>query len=144
VTTNNVDGYKLEWQASTADMVNGTNDHLTPYSPTTSGVPETWAVPNTLVGWGAKLAATSEGYNGGSGAIGYTYPGSGWGTNDTYASGKFLNIAASSPFQIMTKSSETDFDGETQSVMFTVEVGGDKIQPTGTYTVDVTITATTL
>lgn len=144
VTTNNSDGYKLQWQASAADMVNGTGDHLLPYTPAASTTPETWFVPNTLAEWGAKLAATSEGYNGGSGGNGYTYPGSGWGSGDTYANGKFLNVAASSPFQIMSKSSETDANGEIQSVMFTAEVGQDMIQATGTYTVDVTITATTL
>lgn len=143
VTTNNANGYKMEWQASSDDMMNAQSDHFTAYSPSASGTPEVWNIPNTTSAWGAKLAATSEGYNGGSGGSGYTYPGSGWGSDDSYASGKFLNVATT-PFQIMQKSAETDVDGESQSVLFAAEIGHDKIQPTGTYSVNVTITATTL
>lgn len=143
ITTNNSSGYKMDWQASLDDMVNQTSDHFAAYSPAASTTPESWDTPNTTSAWGAKLAATSEGYNGGSGGSGYTYPGTGWGSDDSYESGKFLNVSTS-PFQIMQKNAETNVNGETQSVMFAAEIGHDKIQPTGTYTVNVTITATTL
>jgi DNA primase len=144
VTTNNSNGYKMEWQASTDAMLNAQNDPFAAYSPSASGTPETWTIAASTSAWGAKLAATSEGYNGGTGGSGYTYPGTGWGMDDTYTSGKFLNVSSADPFQIMQKSTETDVDGETQSIMFGAEIGADKIQPTGTYTTQVTITATTL
>ncbi len=143
VITNNSAGYALSWQASSDDLLNSQSDHFAAYSPAASTTPEIWDISNTTSAWGAKLASTSEGYNGGIGGSGYTYPGDDWGSDDSYSNGKFLNVATA-PFQIMEKATETDFDGETQSVMFGAEIGADKLQPTGTYTANVTITAVTL
>lgn len=143
VITNNASGYKMEWQASTDDMYNSQNDSFAAYAPFDPSIPEEWTVSSTSSAWGAKLSATSEGYNGGAGGNGYTFPGTGWGTDDTYSGGMWLNVA-SSPFQIMSKSFKTDVNGETQSIVFAAEIGADKLQPTGTYTQEVTVTATTL
>ena len=132
VTTNNSNGYKLDWQASSADMMNSTGDHFAAYSPVVSGTPETWNVAASTSAWGAKVAATSENYDSGT-----------WGANDTYAGGKWLNVSAS-PFQFFSKATETDLDGEQEAIVFGAQIGSDKLQPTGTYTVNVTITATTL
>lgn len=146
VKTNNTNGYKMEWNASTGVDASGRmesgSDYIDAYTPSASS--ETWSIANNTSEWGAKLGASSEGYGGGTGAVGYSYAAAGgWGAADSYTGGEWLNVATS-PFQIMSKSSETDVDGEYQYLVFGAEVGSNYLQPTGTYTQEVTVTATTL
>ena len=63
---------------------------------------------------------------------------------DAYATGKWLNIDNFTPYQIVSRSTETSQLGSEQFLRFGAEIGTDKFQPTGTYRVDVTMTATTL
>lgn len=149
VKTNNSTGYKLEWNSSSAMSASGAMQHVLPT--VTSDVipmvglttPSAWSVSSTTSGWGAKLGASSEGYGTGTGGGDYTYPGSGWGTDDSYASGNYMDVDVTSS-QFMQKISETDADGEYQYLVFGAEVGSSYLQPTGTYQQEVTVTATTL
>ena len=133
VKTNNTLGYALSWQSSSASMTNANSDTIAGYTPASSGTPETWNVAATDSEWGAHLASTSTTVNTTT-----------WGALNTYAGGKWLNINNISPYTIATRNTETSITGDNEIVYFGGEIGASKLQPTGTYTTDVTMTATTL
>jgi hypothetical protein len=128
VTTNNSGGYKLEWQASSATMTSG-SDTIAAYTPAVADTPETWSVASDASEWGARLKSAS------------TDAAAEWGTDGT--SEKWLNVATT-PRQIVSRTTETDAAGSSEIVAFKAEIGASKFQPTGSYTVNVTVTATTL
>jgi len=138
VQTNNSNGYTLEWQsnpANTGNLISTTNasDTIPSYTPQTPNTPEVWSISTNESHWGAKLGSGS------------TTPDTGtWGTQDNYTSNsKWLNIATTT-HQIIQRTTETDFSGDNEYLFFTSEIGSSKLQPTGTYTTDVTLTATSL
>lgn len=126
VSTNNSSGYKLEWAASSATMTSG-SDTIAAYTPSVADTPETWSVASSASEWGARLKSSS------------TDTDVEWGTDSS--SEKWLNVATSNR-EIVTRSSETT--SSSQVVAFKAEVGSSASQPTGNYTVNVTVTATTL
>lgn len=130
VTTNNPNGYKLEWQASTAGMISEYLDAIAAYSPAVADTPELWSVATNASEWGARLKSTSTDYSS-----------SFWGIDDS-SNAKWLNATSSALFQIANRSSPTA--GSLETVQFKSEVGSAMFQPTGNYTVNVTATATTL
>ena len=132
VITNDSGGYKLDWKAATASMVNANSDTIAAYTPTTASTPETWSVGATDSEWGGHLGASSTTVNTTT-----------WGSADTYDGGKWLNIATSD-FQIASRSSETSSSGDNEVIFFGGQIGANKFQPTGTYTNTVTLTATSL
>lgn len=129
VTTNNSAGYKLEWQASTAGMMSGA-DAIAAYGPAVVNTPETWSVPAANSEWGARLKSAS------------TDNAAEWGTDDT--SERWLNVSNTGVRQIVSRSSETAVGGSTETIEFQAEIGSSHFQPTGNYSVNVTVTATTL
>jgi hypothetical protein len=131
VITNNPGGYELSWSADTADMASAA-DTVAPFNSGTPGVPAVWNgnVPSNTSAWGGHLGSTSTTVNTGV-----------WGVGDTYAAGKWLDVTTT-PFVIATRTASTA--GDTEIVHFGAEVGSSKIQPTGSYTANVTLTATTL
>lgn len=131
VRTNNSVGYKLEWAASNVNMLSGT-DQIGPYTPGSTDVPEVWGIASNTSEWGGHLGSASD-----------VKDTTTWGTADSYSGGKWLNIATS-PFQIITSSSQTGYPGDNEYIYFGAEIGTSKLQPTGTYSGSVTITATTL
>jgi len=140
VKTNNSTGYKLEWQASYAEMatgVNNTGDQISAFSVATPGTTEAWAVNNNASEWGAKLRLT------GSTDTTTGLPTGNWGSDDTYTSGKWLDVATTAQ-QIVNRATETPQLGSEEYLRFGAEVGSAKFQPTGTYKVNVTMTATTI
>lgn len=130
VKTNNSAGYSLAWQASSATMASGA-DTVAGYTPSSAGVPEVWSVATAASEWGAHLGSASTVVNTTT-----------WGSADTYGAGKWLNVNNAAPFTIASSSAATV--GDDEIVYFGAEVGSSKSQPTGTYTVNVTMTATTL
>lgn len=130
VTTNNPPGYKLEWQASVATMTNEYSDTIAAYTPAVADTPETWSVASSDSEWGGRLKSTSTDYDSAT-----------WGTDDT-TNAKWLNVKSLALFQIASRASTTT--GSDEIVQFKAEVGSSKFQPTGNYTVNVTVTATTL
>lgn len=131
VITNNSSGYSLTWQASSATMNSG-GDSIAAYTPGTPDTPEVWSVAGTDSEWGGHLGASSTTVNTTT-----------WGALDTYAGGKWLNVKNTASFEIANRATETSAGGDSEYIFFGAEVGASKLQPTGTYTVDVTMTATT-
>ncbi|TAK95294.1 hypothetical protein EPO05_04550 [Patescibacteria group bacterium] len=136
VKTNNNAGYKLEWTASTAAMTSG-GDTIGAYTPGTSNIPETWSVGAAAAEWGARLSSTS------------TTAEAEWGTDDQSGvdygtTSKWLNVATSARQIADRVGTKTSAGGDDEVVNFGAEVGSSIFQATGTYTVDVTFTATTL
>lgn len=131
IDTDNPAGYSLTWKASAANMVSGA-DSIAAYTPATPSTPETWSVATTDSEWGGHLGSASTTVNTTT-----------WGAADTYAGGKWLNVATGD-FQIASRASRTSAAGDDEIIFFGAEVGNTKFQPSGNYTVQVTITATTL
>lgn len=129
VTTNNSGGYKLEWQASAATLTSG-SDTIAAYTPAVADTAETWSVASDASEWGARLKSTS------------TDAAAEWGTDTS--SEKWLNVNNAAVRQIVSRTSETAAGGSDETVAFQAQVGSAKHQPTGSYTVNVTATATTL
>ena len=134
VFTDNPAGYSLFWKASTVGMVSTGNpsDIIGAYSPSQVDVAENWSVGASDSEWGAHLGSASV-----------TVDTDFWGTLDSYLAGKWLNIKTTD-FQIAQRTSKTSTSGDDEVFWFGAEVGSTKIQPSGTYVVDVTITAITL
>ena len=133
VVTNNVTGYNLTFVSATTYLENATPDQIAAYTPASAGTPEVWSVASTASEWGARLKSTST-----------TYDAAKWGTagTDTYAA-KWHNVTNSGGFLVANRTSETAGGGDSQIFQFGAEIGSSVLQPTGTYDVDVTITATT-
>lgn len=131
VITTNSGGYSLTWQASAATMNSG-GDTIAAYTPGAPNTPETWSVAGADSEWGAHMGASSTTVNTTT-----------WGALDTYAGGKWLNVVSGSTFEVANRASETAAGGDSEIVFFGAEIGASHFQPSGTYTVDVTMTATT-
>jgi hypothetical protein len=141
VITNNTAGYQLAWKASTATMSNGTAT-IAAYTPGTANIPETWSVASTDSEWGARLAQTD------GTTTTTTQDTTAWGVDDQSGTNygttaKWLNVGTADHV-IVSRGSSTTLTGDNEVVAFGAEIGSGKIQPTGTYSVDVTMTATTL
>ena len=128
IQTDNVNGYKLEWQAGSATMASG-SDTVAAYTPAVANTPETWSVAAADSEWGARLKSAS------------TDAAAEWGTDSSTE--KWLNVATSAR-QIVSRASATGGGGSDEIIDFKVEIGSNYFQPTGTYTVNITITATEL
>lgn len=133
IITNNPNGYDFSWQATNAAMTNLSADTITAYTPAIANTPEVWSVASTDSEWGAHLASTSSIVDTGV-----------WGTGDDYATGKWLNVDNVASYTIASSTSATSLTGDDEIVLFGAEIGSQKIQPTGAYSVDVTVTATSL
>lgn len=128
VITDAAAGYSLAWQASSATMISG-SDSVAAFTPSTPNVPDTWSVAATDSEWGSRVRSSS------------TDTAAEWGTDNS--TDKWLNVATSSR-TIVTRSSRTTVAGSSEILQFRAEIGSSKIQPNGTYTVTVTLTATSL
>jgi len=133
VITNNSTGYSLRWNTTQENMENSNSDTILAYTPNSTNTPETWNVETNDSEWGARLKHSGS----------TDQNDSEWGTTDNYVSGKWLNISTS-PREIVQRSNETDPAGSNEIIQFGAEIGASKLQPTGTYTVDVVMTAVTL
>ena len=145
VRTNNSAGYTLAWQAATGSggastgyMINQFEDTLTPFRYTQADgttAPTAWdatAVPATVAAWGGRLADSSAGHT--SAPIS-------WGA-DAASSEKWMAVSSGSTVTIAQENTETANGGSNNDIGFRVQVGGSKIQPSGTYQATVTFTAT--
>ncbi len=121
-------GYSLAWQASSATMISG-SDSIAAFTPATPNVPDTWTVASADSEWGGRLRSSS------------TDSAAEWGTDNS--TDKWLNVATSSR-TIVTRGTRTSVAGSSEILDFRGEVGSSHIQPNGTYTVTVTLTATSL
>jgi hypothetical protein len=115
-------------------MENTNGDQIAGYTPASAGTPETWSVEASMSEWGARVKSTSDDPDLTTGGI--------WDNADTY-SGTFLNVGTSS-FTVANRVTETTQAGSNETILFGAEIGSNKFQPTGTYSTNVTLTATTL
>jgi hypothetical protein len=132
IRTDNPNGYSLQWKASAAAMNDGNGHSIAAYTPALAGVPEMWSVVSTDSEWGGRLGKDST-----------TSDTSKWGTADTYVGGKWLNIGVSDT-EVVRRYNETDAAGDNEYIWFGAEVGSNKLQNSGNYTVTVTMTAVAL
>lgn len=128
VKTDSPNGYSLSWTAASATMSDGTHT-LAAYAPGTPNVPETWSVSVSAAAWGGRLSSRS------------TDTAAEWGTDGS--TDKWLNVATSSR-TIVTRSSSTATQGSTEIIAFRSQIGTSYIQPSGAYSVTITLTATAL
>jgi hypothetical protein len=131
VTDDPAGGYQLTWEASSATMQSG-SDTIAAYTPGTTDTPETWSVASTDSEWGAHVGSTSTTVDTGE-----------WGSADTYAGGKWLNVGTSSR-TIVERTNPTSAEGDSELIWFGAEIGSNKLQPTGNYDVNVTFTVVAL
>jgi hypothetical protein len=138
VISSEIDGYTVDWQASSATMANADSDTIAAYNEVASA--EVWDTGATVSEWGANIHDFTPGDAGvATPSLDLLVNASG---APAYASDGWLNVAASYT-DIFATDDDTSADGDTFGIMFGAEVGATKWQPTGTYTVDVTVRATT-
>jgi hypothetical protein len=113
-------------------MLNADNDAISAYIPQDVN-PETWNVSADTSEWGAKLMSTST-----------VYDSDKWGADDTYTGGKWFNVDDTAPFSVITTTESTSLAGDDENIRFGAEIGANKMQPTGPYRVNVTITVPAL
>jgi len=138
VKTNNNAGYKLTLHADNANCLRTDGVFFTDYSEATANTPETWSV--------------SSAYEFGFSVYGTDAPTATWGT-DTDCSGasssvpsatlKYQGFKGVTTIQVATKSTATSTAGVNTVLCVGAEQAG-VYAPSGSYTADITGTATTL
>lgn len=123
-------GYTLSWQVTTGSggtatgyMINQFEDVIAPFSPAVTGTPETWSVAASTAEWGGRLRSSS------------TDTDTKWGTDS--ASEKWLNVGSGSSVLVVSRNTRTATSGSTEQFRLRAEVGSTRVQPTGTYEVNV-------
>jgi hypothetical protein len=137
VITNNSAGYDLTFTSATAYLENANSDQIAAYTPAVAGTPDQWSVASSASEWGAHLKSTSTSYD--SSKWGAAAGTENYAASDVY----WHNVTSAGSFSVANKTSETTAGGDTETIMFGAEVGSSVLQPTGTYDVNVTVTATT-
>lgn len=142
ITTNSQTGYNLGWLVATGTGAvggrtgtghlnsNNAGDRIRAIG--TGSTNNTYAFPFTSTGsgWGGRVSSTSSGTQIGSLDFG----------TDTSAE-KYAKVATGSSVAIRQKTSVSQPGGDIIRVHFRAYVGGNKVQPTGTYKATVTFTA---
>lgn len=133
VKTNNSAGYSLVYKTSTANtyMASGANQIPTiVLSP--DSAPNSWPSDADNSYWGVHLATDST-----------TADTATWGAANTYDDGKWWGGSATDR-ALVSRSTDTSSSGDDEKIYFGAEVGANKAQPSGTYTINVVVTATTI
>jgi len=141
VKTNNQAGYKLELKGDRANIMydGGTTEYFTDYTEATAGVPETWSV-------------ASGDYEFGFSVFGTDTPTATWGTDSDCVEAahvpsstlKYQGFKSVTAIQVATRAAKTPFAGITTTMCVAAEQGTAVYAPSGSYTANVTGTATTL
>ena len=119
IVTNSTQGYKLELSvASTTASLKATDDNTHEILPLASNL-TTWQTLPTESRWGVATGTVS------------------------YSSGNWLSPTVGAQ-TLVSSPTHTLITGDNIPMKFGAEVGANYIQPSGTYTADVTLTATTL
>jgi hypothetical protein len=139
VITDNPAGYSLVFNSDTTYLENAHSDQIAAYTPVVFGTPEYWDVDPAASEWGARLKKSGS----------TTYNSSRWGAasaSENYANADVYwhSVSNASSFTVVSRSNETSLSGDSEIIQFGAEVGSSKFQPSGTYDVDVTITAISL
>lgn len=126
VATNNDNGYKLELTASGAPALAKGADTFADLADGGTPIPWSVAAADSAFGFSAQGNAT---------------PGAQWG-DPAGGSGNYRGFLSGTPIEVANNGNETA--GEDTTVYFKAEVGTSHLQPSGLYSADVTVTATTL
>jgi hypothetical protein len=123
VTTNSNAGWKLEVNASTTPAMTSGSNNFANYTEAVTGTPDTWSI-----------AATDSEF--GFGATG-SY------VETKFGAGKYMGFSGTNKEQVAHTGSFSS-SGQDTTVIFEAGVGASHSQPTGSYTSQVTATATSL
>jgi hypothetical protein len=126
VATNNDAGYKLEVTAAGSPAMTKGADSFADFPDGGTPIPWSVAAGNSAFGFSAEGNATSSVL---------------WGTPST-GSGKYRGPTGSTAIEVANNGNETA--GEDTTLYFKAEVGSSHLQASGTYTANLTVTATTL
>lgn len=128
VKTNSINGYAFLWKSSSLSMNELFNGgQINAYTPAVVDAPESWSVAPTAAEWGGHLSASSS-----------LVDTNVWGATDTYAGGKWLNIATT-PRIIAQRFQPTDPAGDNETIYFGYEAGSNALLPAGTYTANIQV-----
>jgi hypothetical protein len=145
VVTNSQAGWTLGWRVTTGSggtktgyMISQFEDFIDPFNYSDANAettPVAWgaSVPTAVQSaWGGRLSDRSDNFA--------TSPRS-WGADAADGTEKWLKVSSGSTVTVAQGNTETSDDGARNYIGFRVEVGPDKIQPSGTYKVTVNFTA---
>ena len=124
VKSNNINGWKLEVNASAAPAMRDGGNSFADYTETVAGTPETWSVN----------AADSE----------FGFNASGTYAETEFSGSKYLGFDGTNRIQVAHRAAASGGSGDDTTVNFQAEVGSGHNQPLGTYTATITATASTL
>ncbi len=126
VATNNDAGYKLEVTASSTPALAKGADSFADFVDGGTPIPWSVAAADSAFGISAQGNATSAALWGNPGA----------------GSGNYRGLQGATAIEVANNSNETA--GEDTTLYFRAEVGASHLQPSGTYSANLTVTATTL
>jgi hypothetical protein len=145
VVTNSQAGWTLGWRVTTGSggtktgyMISQFEDFIDPFNYSDANAettPVAWgaSVPTAVQSaWGGRLSDRSDNFA--------TSPRS-WGADAADGTEKWLKVSSGSTVTIALSNNATSNQGARNYIGFRVEVGPDKIQPSGTYKVTVNFTA---
>lgn len=133
VYTDAYNGYQMGWRVHagsggtlTGYLISQSEDVISPFTPGTANVPDTWSVAGADSEWGGRVRSTS------------TDTAAEWGVDG--ASEKWLNVGTGSTRTIVSRNSATALAGSTEIIQFRAEIGASHFQVNGTYQATVTFT----
>lgn len=149
IITNNSTGYTFGWLVSTGTGAAGARtgtghmngfvagNRIAPFKPTTASTPITFTVSSTDARWAGRLSSSGSSTNTGAGMH--------WGADSLAGTDRWLNVATGSTVNIAKRNTQTyQYSGSDAEVVgFRAKIGASYLQPTDTYKVTVTFTATT-
>ena len=145
IRTNNAAGWDLAWRVTTGSggfstgyMINQFENVIDYFESTDETTPTAWnggtEPADDESAWGGRLSSTSDHFADSPLT---------WNANAADGTERWLKVSSGSTTVIATGTNATSDTGDNNYIGFRVEVGSDKIQPTGTYRVTVNFTATT-
>ncbi len=138
VKTSNQAGYKLELKADEDNCLTTGSESFTDYTESTAGTPESWSVSSAYeFGFSVYGTDVSTGTWGDYSACGS----GGAGSPTTY--GNYMGFSGTNNIEVATKAEETPVAGVDTVLCVAAEQEG-VYAPSGSYTADITGTATTL
>ena len=126
------DGYTLLWSirdGSSGSLVSEHDDAIEPYTADRIGFPESWHVSTGDAEWGGRLKSDSTDYD------------PKWGLDGE--SERWLDIPIYT-FPLVHRSAPTKKAGSNEILQFRVEIGSERIQPSGKYVTEIVITLSSI
>lgn len=146
VTSNNSSGYTLSWQVTTGSggtstgyMISQNEDTIAPFRYNNSNdaqtTPVAWSIDATDSEWGARLADASAKRSEDHASVDIND--SAWSTD---GNDKWARVASGTSVAFASSTSDSAQAGDVHLINFRAAIGASKVQPTGTYEVEVDFT----